>query len=333
MACIRGPAAGPEDEEEDWDGECDEEEDSAAEVAAPSAGASRGRKEELDEEQRADIDQGLLQTACLPVSGAPLPPGEGFPQDADEYLRQVQWERLHCPDVVDAGDEILNRPQKQSRHTGGRKGPAFSLFARGEEPELPLEAAASKEWSDDAAKAFRALRLACHAERAELQAAQGTKRFTLREWRTRCARDRPESGVLALQDFVSLNNLIVEVTEAFLAAKGATSSTDEPERGEAVPEPAVPDWEADAEEEEEDEAEEEAKEPALPSSSSSLERSSEWAFAALAYLEEPIVDDAQFQLQRLRRACLTMLREDERQAVRERANLLLVIVTHVFGQR
>ena len=35
--------------------------------------------------------------ACLPVSGAPMPPSEGPPKDADEYLRQVQWERLHCP--------------------------------------------------------------------------------------------------------------------------------------------------------------------------------------------------------------------------------------------
>ena len=52
----------------------------------------------MDEEQ-ADRDLQILQEACLPVSGAPLPPGEP-PKDADEYLRQVQWERLHCPQAT-----------------------------------------------------------------------------------------------------------------------------------------------------------------------------------------------------------------------------------------
>lgn len=71
----------------------------------------------MEDEEQADRDQQILQEACLPVSGAPLPPSEGPPkatlavdlgtrcwQDADEYLRQVQWERLHCPQAFGEAD-------------------------------------------------------------------------------------------------------------------------------------------------------------------------------------------------------------------------------------
>ena len=34
------------------------------------------------------------------LSHPPIPESTAVGQDADEYLRQVQWERLHCPQAV-----------------------------------------------------------------------------------------------------------------------------------------------------------------------------------------------------------------------------------------
>eukprot|EP00971_Amphidinium_carterae_P081726 1616939-Amphidinium_carterae.1 len=48
-------------------------------VAAHRAGES---------DEDAELDDELMQAACLPVSGPPLPPSSAPPQDADEYLRQ-----------------------------------------------------------------------------------------------------------------------------------------------------------------------------------------------------------------------------------------------------
>jgi len=76
----------------------------------------------------------------------------------------------------------------------------------------------------------------------------------------------------------------------------------------------------------------------------------EWVFAALAFLELPLFDDVQFQMQRLRRTCHHLVAASRRAGVSAdggeklrgdslhdtvlaRASLLLVIVTEVFGQR
>merc|ERR1711964_566928 len=46
----------------------------------------------------------LICRSALPVSGPPLPPSDEPPADADEYLRRVQYEALHCSQTVDAGE-------------------------------------------------------------------------------------------------------------------------------------------------------------------------------------------------------------------------------------
>merc|ERR1712039_697004 len=73
-----------------------------------------------------------------------------------------------------------------------------------------------------------------------------------------------------------------------------------------------------------------------------LDRLTEWIFAALSFLELPLMDDIQFQLQQLRRTCLKLLAAARgsapegiasSDAALARVSLLLVIVTQVFGQR
>merc|ERR1712232_569607 len=69
----------------------------------------------------------------------------------------------------------------------------------------------------------------------------------------------------------------------------------------------------------------------------------DWAFSVLAFVEEPLVDDIQFNLQRLRRACQksivtahTLAEAGTREfdnIAHAQATLLLVIVTEHFGQR
>lgn len=83
--------------------------------------------------------------------------------------------------------------------------------------------------------------------------------------------------------------------------------------------------------------------------SEQLDLWAEWAFAALAFVDYPLVDEIQYQLQRLRRACRKLLVAlHSRRAPgaigataglgvgappHAKPNLLLVIVTEVFGQR
>merc|ERR1712014_236047 len=76
-------------------------------------------------------------------------------------------------------------------------------------------------------------------------------------------------------------------------------------------------------------------------------RLAEWAFAALLFVEEPLMDEIQYQLQRLRRACQKVLASagvpqrdhavdaelSASQGARAGAALLLTIVQDVFGQR
>eukprot|EP00927_Polykrikos_kofoidii_P080026 TRINITY_DN76891_c0_g1_i1.p1 TRINITY_DN76891_c0_g1~~TRINITY_DN76891_c0_g1_i1.p1 ORF type:complete len:341 (+),score=83.35 TRINITY_DN76891_c0_g1_i1:60-1025(+) len=214
-------------------------------------------KDEEDADSAEEFDE-LLQQACLPVSGEPMPPSEGPPTDADEYLRQVQWERMRCPQVVDV--KIEEKPnRRKKKRVGGRVGTMMGCFT---DEELPAEVQPTREWVEDVSDAFRNIQQ--HA-RVALVDGEKHSRLTYDEWRDRCTSDRPSTPLLADQDYVSIHtlcsvavDLLVETQEAF------NPTTPFVENGGVL---------------------------------------AEWAFATLIFLEEPIVDQIQFQLQRLRRAC------------------------------
>lgn len=243
--------------------------------------------------------------ACLPVSGKPLPPSEGPPKDADEYLRQVQWERMHCPEVVEA--DVEEQPPRRRKRRGlvGRDGGLVAQFG----VELPPGARPQREWVEDVVAAFLDLRRVCEERRAE---AEGEQRLTFDAWRETCSAGRPTSDLLVAQDFVSLNQLfvvavemLVEAAAAAKAGPGAVGGAFDIHGGLVA----------------------------------------EWAYASLMYVGEPLVDDIMYQLQRLRRACLDVLAaahahasgEPERAAPSSaslgKAALLLTVVEEVFGQR
>lgn len=261
-------------------------------------------------------DDELLQ-ACLPVSGKPLPPGDGPPKDADEYLRQVQWERMHCPEVVEA--DIEEKPPRPRKRPGlvGRNGGLLAHFGA----ELPEAARARREWVEDATAAFRDLRAHNAVRSAEVA---GEERLTFDAWREHCRVDRPSSELLLAQDFVSINQLFVVAVEQLVEAAAAATAVA------AEAESATP-----------------AVGPTISAAEGAFEadggRLAEWAFSALLFVEEPLVDDIMYQLQRLRRTCQDALAaahargEPEEAAtslaIRGRAALLLTVVEEVFGQR
>lgn len=268
------------------------------------------------------LNDELVQVACLPVSGAPLPPSEEPAKDADEYLRRVQWERLHCPEIVTA--DVEERPPRQSKRkdrgrTGSsRYGSYLSRFLEAAEPEeLPFSAA----WAEDVAEAFSALRTRCAEARDALSvpgagAEPCPAAFTFDAWRVRVSQGPPSTAVLSSQELLSMNRLMVAVTDA-LCADGA--GAEEEAQGDGADTAAAPPC---------------ASGPVL----------AEWAFAALAFLEEPLQDDTAWQLQRLRRHFKKTMTAISDQAPSEKASelqsseqvqaaLLFVIVGEVFNQR
>eukprot|EP00441_Pelagodinium_beii_P036956 CAMPEP_0197635528 /NCGR_PEP_ID=MMETSP1338-20131121/11322_1 /TAXON_ID=43686 ORGANISM="Pelagodinium beii, Strain RCC1491" /NCGR_SAMPLE_ID=MMETSP1338 /ASSEMBLY_ACC=CAM_ASM_000754 /LENGTH=322 /DNA_ID=CAMNT_0043207603 /DNA_START=45 /DNA_END=1013 /DNA_ORIENTATION=- len=271
-----------------------------------------------DDERKADIEQQILQEACLPVSGAPMPPSEGPPQDADEYLRQVQWERLQCPEIVDVEvkERTSRRRQKNGGPLSGREGASGGLLALFSAPEVPQELQYSGAFAEDAANAFRILRAECLRAR-QAKPEDQAKQLSYEEWR-RVARDKPSLELLAVQDFVSVNHLVVVSVDKLEAYQESLRSGKEPH----------------------DEEEEK-----LQATNQGLDSAAEWTYAALAFVEEPLVDDIQYQLQRLRRVCqrlLASLHEGVSGAepggldmdfVRPRICLLLALVAKNFGQQ
>eukprot|EP00933_Yihiella_yeosuensis_P008369 TRINITY_DN11378_c1_g2_i3.p1 TRINITY_DN11378_c1_g2~~TRINITY_DN11378_c1_g2_i3.p1 ORF type:complete len:315 (+),score=71.71 TRINITY_DN11378_c1_g2_i3:79-1023(+) len=279
-------------------------------------------EDEDEEEARVAREQQLLQEACLPVSGAPMDPSEGAPQDADEYLRQVQWERLRCPEVVSV--EVEEKPARRSKNKD-RKGPlSGGLLAFFNCPEIPAELQYNEDWANDAAEAYRALRSQCMKTRKATPAARASQ-LTYEEWRRHVDRDAPAMELLGTQDFVSINHLMVvsvdrmeAVYEGLLDSSG-TSNNGTSEGGSA-PSKAI---ELDADR---------------------LDALVEWTFTSMAFVEEPLVDDIQYQMQRLRRACQRLLALVHEKAathndktlvthVQTRICLLLVLIKNVFGQQ
>jgi len=324
---VRPPRAG---------GREDEDEEVLLGDRRRSGGKIIGEDDEEEEDEssadeQADRDMQLLQEACLPVSGAPMPPSEGPPQTADEYLRQVQWERLHVPEIVDV--EVEDLPGK--RRSNKKRGVGGGLLARlnASEAHESDQVQFCSEWAEDVAVAFGEVRARC-AEAREGVPQSEQERLTFAVWRELRAKGRPSTSQLARQNFVSINRLISVVVEALVQAADAPSA----------PPPSA------KEEEEEEEEEEKAAQPAasnagrapLVADARRLDCLVEWIFAALSFLELPLVDDIQFELQQLRRTCHKLLSaardsavegDASRDAALARVSLLLVIVTQVFGQR
>lgn len=299
---------------------------SSTQATAPEA---RPRADELDEAEL-DRDQDMLQQACLPVSGAPLPPSDEPPKDADEYLRQVQWERMHVPDVMDV--EVVEKPPRRRRRQGADR--TTSLLAQFDAPEVPQELSFCSEWADDVAEAFQQMRSRCKETR-RLSTTPAAAHLAADAWRELCAQERPSTALLAVQDFVSINHLIVSVVGAILEIHESVEGGDAASAGADAAGPLG------------------GQELELPERAQMLterlELLAEWAFAALAFVDVPLVDEIQYQLQRLRRACQKLILAEQGGAApsgdghgvgappcspfRARANLLLVVVTRVFGQR
>ncbi|CAK0892016.1 unnamed protein product [Prorocentrum cordatum] len=309
-------AASPEPCEEDDEVGSEEAEDYEGEEYVEVGGGS----EELEprgptggdssDDEQVDRDQELLQPACLAVSGPPLPPGAEAPRDADEYLRNVQWERMHVPETVVAE---VDEQASQRRKRAGLVNRHGHLLTRFSEPEVPESARRCAEWASDAAEAFSALRGRCESARSSASAPQRSSRLTFEAWHERCAAGGPSTAFLAAQDFVSLNNLVVVSVGNLVAAQEGLAEA-----------PAGTPGGGDAGD---------------PLPAGHLDSLMEWVFAALAFVEEPLVDDIQYQLQRLRRACQKISvaacgeGADMDAGTHARASLLQVVVADVFGQR
>lgn len=262
-------------------------------------------------------DDELAQKMCLPVSGGPLPPSDEPPKDADEYLRRVQWERMHVPETVDVEvDEKHLRRRKQKTSNRG------SLLARFDAPEVPESIRHSSEWTEDVVSAFRDLRARCQEMKQMSVEASGDNSegsLSYDAWKARCADETPSTAFVASQDVVSVHRLLVAAVDAVVAAHEVLdAASPAPQEASAVATAVDQRFGADG-------------------------RLAQWAFAALAFIEEPLVDDIQYNLQRLRRACQKgIVAAHERaeagaesfdKGAHAQACLLLAIVTEVFGQR
>jgi hypothetical protein len=261
-----------------------------------------------------DPEEDDLLKSCLPVSGRPLDPSSGPPQDADEYLRQVQWERMHCPEVVDV--DIVEQPPKNRKRRGlvGREGGLLAKFGI----EVPVSALPRREWVEDVAASVRHLRTQCANLRAE---ACGSDLSNYDAWRERCTTTKPSADVIAAHDFVSINHLVVVAISLLTEHQGNGGDEQQPEEAGIT---------------------ELGPLGAFAARAGGL---AEWTFAALLFVEEPLVDDIMFQIQRLRRACQSALvvchaEQDASPAgpssaagARARAALLLAVAEEVFGQR
>merc|ERR1719326_871387 len=85
--------------------------------------------DDSSDEEAADDE--LVQPVALPVMGGPLPPSDEPPKDADEYLRRVQWERMHLCETVDV--EVAEKPSRRHRQQNNK----VILFASFDSLEIP----------------------------------------------------------------------------------------------------------------------------------------------------------------------------------------------------
>jgi len=239
----------------------------------------------------------LTLPVALPVSGGPLPPSDEPAKDADEYLRQVMWERMHLSETVDV-DIVEKAPRRQQQNS------KVSLLTAFNAPDIPEELQHCSEWAEDVLAAFRDLRGTCdEMRRSEDEAA--AESIDVDAWRERCLQERPSTSLLAMQDVVNLHRLLVVIIDSIVEAQDAA--------GESASGPFGPDsfW-------------------------------AEWAFATLTFVEEPLVDDVQYNLQRLRRTCQKAIvaaharseagGEFDRNA-HAQTSVLLTVVREYFGQR
>jgi len=268
--------------EDDFDGDYDEEPDDSS-----------------DEEAANDE---LVLPVALPVSGGPMPPSDEPAKDADEYLRQVMWERMHLSETVEA-DVVEKAPRRQKQNS------KVSLLTAFNAPEIPEELQHCSEWSEDALAAFRDLRRSCDEMRQSVvdgaSEEAAVESLSSDAWRDRCLQGRPSTGLLAMQDVVNLHRLLVVTIDSIVEAQDAASDSASGPFGHDSC------W-------------------------------AEWAFATLAFVEEPLVDDVQYNLQRLRRSCQKAIVAAHAQSeaggefdsnAHAQTQLLLVVVREYFGQR
>merc|ERR1712232_76639 len=195
-------------------------------------------------------------------------------------------------------------------------------------------------WVEDVVAAFRALRARGgrlkghaadgHAVKAALQPLH-TRGAT---WRARVAsRDQarpPAAQLLAAQDFLSANSLVCATVDAFILAYSDSKCSNA-----GCEEQHASDGEQDNEDREEPESL--IADGACVDDVAWRSRCAEWVFASLVFAQEPIVDEVQYQLQKLRRTCSQALTDGvsrgDSTSSRAPVALLHVIVTEVFGQR
>lgn len=95
----------------------------------------------------------LVQSA-LPVSGPPLPPSDVPPATADEYLRMVQYEALHCAQVVEHDVEQEDMGDYASSDMVARCRQLDSQVAPGQFP-------VSESWRQDVLACYKESRKLC----------------------------------------------------------------------------------------------------------------------------------------------------------------------------
>lgn len=290
----------------------------------PAAGAEEAEGE--DDSDAADDE--LAQKCALPVSGGPLPPSDEPPKDADEYLRRVMWERMHLSETVDV--EVAEKPPRQRKNQSNR----VSLLTKFDAPEIPEHLQHCAVWAEDVVAAFRDLRTKCadaresHLDGSDEAALENTS-FSADAWRVQFLQGRPTTSLLAMQDIVSLHKLFAEAVDAFVETQDAANTT------------TSLDGDARAS------ASQEAQEPPEVSSVAGAfgpdSFLAEWVFAVLAFVDEPLVDDMMYQLQRLRRTCQKAIVASHARSeagagevdskAHAQATLLLTVVREHFGQR
>lgn len=304
--------------------EADEDEDSQV-IGQELGGGDAVELEDESSDSDAANDE-LVQPVCLPVSGGPLAPTDEPPKDADEYLRRVQWERMHVPETVDV--EVEERQLRRRKQRSSNRG---SILARFDAPEVPEAIRHNSEWAEDVAAAFRDLRSRCQEmkqTRTQANEEDGSGSLSYDAWRGRCANELPSTALLASQDVVSIHHLLVAAIDAVVASHEAL---DVESGGTTSPVAAH------------GEGQEATASNVLRGRFGADSRLSQWAFSALAFVEEPLVDDMQYNLQRLRRVCQRGIASANERAeagvesfdkrAHAEATLLLAIVTEVFGQR
>lgn len=274
-------------------------------------------EDDFDSDELALHDELVLPVA-LPVMGGPLPPSDEPPKDADEYLRRVQWERMHLSEVVDV--DVVEKPVPRKRERNNKK---CSMLTQFDAPEVPENRRYSSAWAEDVLAAFRDLRARCAEAREACEDEQegdeeDENTLNARSWRESGREHRPSTAALAALDLVSIHDLLAAVIDSIIEGQEHFCGSKDAETQPADTNVAKAPFGLGA-------------------------FLAEWAFAVMAFVEEPLVDDIQFNLQRLRRACQkfivsahTLAESGARQfdsVAHTQASLLLVIVREHFGQR